>query len=68
MTEAGLAALQADIPMCSPQRRYRKLQSSMRMAAALGITTTTPSPACRLNYPSPATPLSFGSPVTLPED
>ena len=39
MTEAGLAALQADIPMYSPQRRYRKLQSSMRMATALGITT-----------------------------
>ena len=39
MTEAGLAALQADIPMYSPQRRYRKLRSSMRMATALGITT-----------------------------
>ncbi len=39
MTEAGLAALQRDIPMYSPQRRYRKLQSSMRMATALGITT-----------------------------
>ena len=39
MTEAGLAALQADIPMYSPQRRYRKLQSSMHMATALGITT-----------------------------
>ncbi len=39
MTEAGLAALQADIPMYSPQRRYRKVQSSMRMATALGITT-----------------------------
>ena len=39
MTEAGLTALQADIPMYSPQRRYRKLQSSMRMATALGITT-----------------------------
>jgi predicted amidohydrolase YtcJ len=39
MTEAGLAALQADIPMYSPERRYRKLQSSMRMATALGITT-----------------------------
>lgn len=39
MTEAGLAALQADVPMYSPDRRYRKLQSSMRMATALGITT-----------------------------
>ena len=39
MTEAGLGALQADIPMYSPQRRYKKLQSSMRMATALGITT-----------------------------
>jgi predicted amidohydrolase YtcJ len=39
MTEAGLAALQRDIPMYSPERRYRKLQSSIRMATALGITT-----------------------------
>jgi predicted amidohydrolase YtcJ len=39
MTEAGLAALQTDIPMYSPERRYRKLRSSMRMATALGITT-----------------------------
>lgn len=39
MTEAGLAALQADIPMYSPERRYRKLRSSMRMATSLGITT-----------------------------
>lgn len=39
MTEAGLAALQASIPMYAPLRRYRKLQSSMRMATALGITT-----------------------------
>ncbi|MFK4730385.1 amidohydrolase [Agromyces mediolanus] len=39
MTEAGLAELQRDIPMYSPERRYRKLQSSMRMATALGITT-----------------------------
>jgi predicted amidohydrolase YtcJ len=39
MTEAGLAALQVDIPMYSPERRYRKLQASMRMATALGITT-----------------------------
>lgn len=39
MTEAGLAALQRDIPMYSPERRYRKLVSSMRMATSLGITT-----------------------------
>lgn len=39
MTEAGLAALQRDIPMYSPERRYRKLCSSMRMATSLGITT-----------------------------
>jgi predicted amidohydrolase YtcJ len=39
MTEAGLAELQANIPMYSPERRYRKLRSSMRMATALGITT-----------------------------
>ena len=39
MTVAGLAALQRDIPMYSPERRYRKLCSSMRMATALGITT-----------------------------
>lgn len=39
MTEAGLTQLQRDIPMYSPDRRYRKLQSSMRMATALGITT-----------------------------
>lgn len=39
MTEAGLAALQRDIPMYSPDRRYRKLRSSMRMATSLGITT-----------------------------
>ncbi|MFF2277598.1 amidohydrolase [Agromyces sp. NPDC058126] len=39
MTVAGLAGLQRDIPMYSPERRYRKLQSSMRMATALGITT-----------------------------
>jgi len=32
MTVAGLAALQRDIPMYSPERRYRKLGSSMRMA------------------------------------
>ncbi|MGH3705152.1 MAG: amidohydrolase [Agromyces sp.] len=39
MTEAGLAALQRDIPMYSPDRRYRKLCASMRMATSLGITT-----------------------------
>lgn len=39
MTEAGLAALQRDIPMYSPERRYRKLCASMRMATSLGITT-----------------------------
>ncbi|MGR0320635.1 amidohydrolase [Agromyces sp. ZXT2-3] len=39
MTVAGLAALQRDIPMYSPERRYRKLQGSMRMATSLGITT-----------------------------
>ena len=39
MTVAGLAALQRDIPIYSPERRYRKLCSSMRMATALGITT-----------------------------
>lgn len=39
MSEAGLAGLRAEIPMYSPERRYRKLQSSMRMATALGITT-----------------------------
>lgn len=39
MTTSGLAALQRDISMYSPERRYRKLRSSMRMATALGITT-----------------------------
>ncbi len=39
MTTAGLAALQLDIPMYSPERRYRKLLSSMRMATSVGITT-----------------------------
>jgi predicted amidohydrolase YtcJ len=39
MTPAGLAALQRDIPMYSPERRYRKLRSSLRMATSLGITT-----------------------------
>lgn len=39
MTVAGLAALQRDIPIYSPERRYRKLRSSVRMATTLGITT-----------------------------
>ena len=39
MTTAGLAGLQRDIPMYSPERRYRKLLSSLEMATATGITT-----------------------------
>ncbi|RNE67440.1 amidohydrolase [Cryobacterium tepidiphilum] len=39
MTRDGLRALQRDIPMYSPDRRYRKLLGSLRMAAELGITT-----------------------------
>lgn len=39
MTTAGLAELQQDIPMYSPERRYRKLLSSIRMATSSGITT-----------------------------
>ncbi|MDQ0894876.1 amidohydrolase [Agromyces ramosus] len=39
MTTAGLAALQRDIPMYSPERRYRKLLTSLRLARATGITT-----------------------------
>ncbi|HWS51176.1 MAG TPA: amidohydrolase [Microbacterium sp.] len=39
MTTAGLTELQRDIPMYSPERRYRKLLSSIRMATASGITT-----------------------------
>jgi predicted amidohydrolase YtcJ len=39
MTSAGLAGLQRDIPMYSPDRRYRRLTSSLDMAAASGITT-----------------------------
>lgn len=39
MTTAGLAALQRDIPLYSPERRYRKLLTSLRMARATGITT-----------------------------
>jgi predicted amidohydrolase YtcJ len=39
MTSAGLAALQRDIPMYSPERRYRKLLGSLEMATRCGITT-----------------------------
>lgn len=39
MTAAGLAQLQRDIPMYSPERRYRKILASMRMATSFGITT-----------------------------
>ncbi len=39
MTSAGLAALQRDIPMYSPERRYRKLLGSLDMATRSGITT-----------------------------
>ncbi|MFT4009911.1 MAG: amidohydrolase [Nocardioidaceae bacterium] len=39
MTTAGLAALQRDIPLYSPERRARRLRSSLQMAAAVGITT-----------------------------
>ncbi|WP_129656892.1 amidohydrolase [Rothia halotolerans] len=39
MTTAGLAALQRDIPLYSPARRYRKLTGSMEMATRFGITT-----------------------------
>ncbi|WP_125609534.1 amidohydrolase [Specibacter cremeus] len=39
MTTAGLAGLQRDIPMYSPERRYRKLLSSLALATASGITT-----------------------------
>jgi predicted amidohydrolase YtcJ len=39
MTTLGLKALQRDIPMYSPDRRYRKLVSSMEMATRFGITT-----------------------------
>lgn len=39
MTTAGLAGLQRDIPMYSPERRYRKLLGSLEMATATGITT-----------------------------
>ncbi len=39
MTVAGLAELQRDIPMYSPDRRYRKITNSLEMAARVGITT-----------------------------
>lgn len=39
MTTAGLEALRRDIPMYSPDRRYRKLLTSLEMATAAGITT-----------------------------
>ena len=39
MTTDGLAALQRDIPMYSPDRRYRKLAHSLDLAARFGITT-----------------------------
>ncbi|GAA3274769.1 amidohydrolase [Paenarthrobacter aurescens] len=39
MTTAGLRGLQRDIPMYSPDRRYRRITSSLAMAAASGITT-----------------------------
>ncbi len=39
MTTMGLKSLQRDIPMYSPDRRYRKLLSSMDMATSFGITT-----------------------------
>lgn len=39
MTSAGLAALQRDIPMYSPERRYNKILGSLAMATRSGITT-----------------------------
>ncbi|MFT4135224.1 amidohydrolase [Microbacterium sp.] len=39
MTSAGLAAIRRDIPLYSPERRYRRLLSSLEMATAAGITT-----------------------------
>ncbi|MFD5214658.1 amidohydrolase [Microbacterium sp. NPDC058345] len=39
MTTAGLAAIRRDIPLYSPERRYRRMLSSLRMATAAGITT-----------------------------
>ncbi|MFT3797833.1 amidohydrolase [Microbacterium sp.] len=39
MTSAGIAAIRRDIPLYSPERRYRRMLSSLDMAASLGITT-----------------------------
>ncbi|QZY51190.1 amidohydrolase [Leucobacter tenebrionis] len=39
MTIDGLAELQRDIPMYSPDRRYAKIANSLDMAARFGITT-----------------------------
>ncbi len=39
MTTAGLEAIRRDIPLYSPDRRYRRMLSSLRMATAAGITT-----------------------------
>ena len=39
MTIDGLAELQRDIPLYSPDRRYRKIVNSLEMAARSGITT-----------------------------
>ncbi|WP_219419206.1 amidohydrolase [Pseudonocardia nigra] len=39
MTTAGLRDLQRTIPLYSPDRRYRRVESSLRLAAATGITT-----------------------------
>ncbi len=39
MTIDGLAQLQRDIPLYSPDRRYRKVVNSLDMAARFGITT-----------------------------
>ncbi|WP_309066948.1 amidohydrolase [Microbacterium sp.] len=39
MTTAGLDAIHRDIPLYSPDRRYRRMLSSLRMATAAGITT-----------------------------
>lgn len=39
MTITGLAELQRDIPMYSPDRRYRKITNSLDMAARFGLTT-----------------------------
>lgn len=39
MTIDGLAELQRDIPMYSPDRRYNKIVNSLDMAAKVGITT-----------------------------